>query len=294
MDKHAHDHANGMAHGGMGHAEAAEGLWWFPAWWDAPLLVVLITMLAAYLFLLWRTSREERSGADKRSALAFILGLTVVFVGISSPFVFLRAGSHLGYMVQLELLMSLSPPLLLLGLRPVLGLLPEGRFTSGLSRLSLVPALTLLIWLLVIYAWHIPTLHMMGRMGTYSQVVYPVQLASYVVAGLLFWWPIIGPVERFGGMRLPGKLGYLALAQVGAALLAALLIFYPHLIYDHGPITQPFGLSAMTDQKVSGVAMMVVDMMVASTVAGWLVLRSLERSLLRTEVRQLSPEVDDG
>lgn len=191
--------------------------------------------------------------------------------------------------------MSVAPPLLLLGLRPVLSLLPnKGRFTSGLSPVGLMPALTLPIWLLVIYAWHIPTLHMLGMMGTYSQVVYPLQLASYVTAGLLFWWPVVGNVDGPGGMSLLGKLGYLALAQVGAALLAALLIFYPHLIYDHGPITQPFGLSAMTDQKVSGVAMMVVDMMVASTVAGWLVLRSLERSLLRTEVRQLSPEVDDG
>lgn len=294
MDKHAHDHANGMAHGGMDHAGAAGEPWWSPSWWDAPLLAVLITMLACYFFLLRRTSRGERSSPDRRSALALVLGLSFVFVGVSSPFVFLREGSHLGYMLQLELLMSVSPPLLLLGLRPVLSLLPKGRFRGVLSRLGSLPALTLAIWLLVIYAWHIPALHLSGMMGTYSQFVYPLQLASYVAAGLLFWWPVVGSVDRPGKMSLLGKLGYLALAQVGAALLAMLLIFYPYLVYDHGPITQPFGLSAIVDQRVSGVAMMVVDMMVASTVAGWIVLQALERSLLRTDVRQLSPEVGDG
>lgn len=75
-------------------------------------------------------------------------------------------------------------------------------------------------------------------------------------------------------------------------MLAALLLFYPQLIYDHGGTTQPLGLSGMVDQKVSRV--MVVNMGVASTVAGWVVLRELGRLSLSVNARRLSPEANDG
>lgn len=283
------NHGQMRGNGGM----AANGAWWSPSWWDAPLLAAALFVLGGYLFLLWR-ARGQRGAPDEKAAFAFIAGLTIVFIGVSSPFIFLRVGSHLGYMLQLELLMSLAPPLLLLGLLPLVRFLPKRRFASRLLRLAFVAALTLPVWLGVIYAWHVPSLHMIGIMGPLSQLVYPLQLVSYVGAGLLFWWPMVRLAGRSGGMSLLGKLGYLALAQAGAALLAALLIFHPQLIYDHGPITQPLGLTGMVDQKVSRIAMMVVDMGVASTVAGWIVLREMGRSALQANSRRRLANVGDG
>lgn len=263
-------HAGHGAHGGM---TANDGPWWSPSWWDALLLAALVVVLAVYLFLAWR-SRRHAGGPDGRVVFAFSLGLSFTLAGVSSPFVILREGSHLGYMLQLELLMSLAPPLLLIGLAPLAG---------RLSRLRSPPALALGFWLLVIYLWHLPSLHMMGMMGSHSGLIYPAQLASYLIAGLLFWRPLIRGAE----MAPLGKLGYLAAAQVGVGLLAAILIFYPQVIYAHGAITQPFGLSALADQKISGAVMMVVDMLVASTVAGWVVLRALANPSWRESLPQL-------
>jgi putative membrane protein len=263
LDKHDHPH------GGLG--PTGDGPWWSLSQWD---VLIAAALLAAYL-LSARHSRRRDGGLDGQAPLAWALGLAAMFVAASSPFAFLRESSHLGYMAQLELLMSLAPPLLLLGLRPAWGFclnLKERRFVGALWRIISMPALTLGVWLAIIYAWHLPTLHMLGM---HSRVLYTIQLSSYVVAGLLFWWPVIAPAGDEAGMRPLGKLGYLALAQAGAGLLAAILIFYPRVIYAHGLVTEPFGLSALADQKLSGVAMMVVDMMVASTVAGWIALRGL-------------------
>lgn len=286
----AHDHAH-MVHGSSG--SMGDGLWWSLSQWDVLALAVLAAILAAYLFLVW-WSRQRTGGSEGRAALAFALGLAVIFVAITSPLVSLvrqESGSHLMFMVQLELLISVSPPLLLLGLRPTLNFFSERNgFMHRFSRLiSSVPGLTLGIWLLPVYAWHSPALHMWGMMG--SPTSYTLMLSSFMVTGLLFWWPLIEPARDGGaaGMRPLGKLGYLVMAQVGAGLLAAALIWYPGLVYNHGSPTQPFGLSGLADQKVSGVVMMVMDMTVASIVAGWIFFQALasadwqERLALRAD-----------
>lgn len=273
---------------GHSHGQAAPGAtsgWLAFTAWDTALLISLLATLAGYALL----ARRKRGGAgsfDKKAAAAFVLGLAAVFTAASSSSMFLKEGSHLGYMAQLELMMSVAPPLLLLGLRPLLARMFE---RSGFAQpFSTIPAFTLGVWLLTLYAWHLPALHMLGM---HSWLANPLQLASYAVAGLLFWGPLILTAEREAAMSAFAKLGYLALAQVGAGLLAAILIFHPQVIYAHGEITQPFGLSAMLDQKASGAAMMVVDMAVASTVAGWIVLRALsgtrwQRSLSASSLRE--------
>ena len=272
MDGHPHEQAHAAHEASGAHDTAGTTSDWLAfTGWDAVLLAALLAALAGYVLLARRT-RGGAEGFERRAAFAFALGLGAVFAAASSPLILLKEGSHLGYMMQLELMMSVAPPLLLLGLLPLLVPVSERSGSTNLSRSGSVPALTLGIWLATVYTWHVPALHMLGM---HSWLANPIQLASYAVAGLLFWWPVVGTVGRPGEMSLLAKLGYLALAQVGAALLAALLIFYPEVIYAHGPITQPFGLSAIVDQKISGAVMMVVDMAVASTVAGWILLRAL-------------------
>ncbi|CAN5742862.1 cytochrome c oxidase assembly protein [soil metagenome] len=251
------------AQGGSGPTEPASGLLEFTVW-DASLLALLVGAFAIYFFVGRRGGR-----LSGKTTLAWGVGLTVLFMAAFSPFASLREGSHLGYMMQLELMMTFSPLLILLGLRPMLGLLSDRRW---FLRLASLPALTVSVWVLTLYFWHIPAIHMAGM---HSGGLYPLQILSYLIVGLLFWLPVICDEDPKVGMRPLGKLGYLALAQAGAGLLAAILIWYPEVIYAHGAATQPFGLSALLDQRLSGVIMMVFDMMVASTVAGWVVLRAL-------------------
>jgi putative membrane protein len=77
-----------------------------------------------------------------------------------------------------------------------------------------------------------------------------VEHASFLAAGLLFWWPVIG--------REPGwpVLLYLFLATVPCDALSALVTFcgrvvYPH--YLHAP--RRFDLSPLGDQELAGALM---------------------------------------
>jgi cytochrome c oxidase assembly factor CtaG len=213
-------------------------------------------------------SLARRSGRGTYGEAVFAGGLALVFFALWMPVTSLALrGSHLAYMAQMEVLIGAAPVLLLLGLRPLLGPKP--------SSLTLPAVVPLGVWLLVIYAWHLPYLHALAMQ---FGAVYVVQLLSFLGAGLLFWWPVISPSAS--GMRPWGKLAYLAAAQAGAGLLAAVLIWWPEAIYHHQHATSslPWGISALLDQRLSGAVMMVADMLVASTVAGWVILGSLDGS----------------
>ena len=278
QDPHHADHAGGAheTHGGAGghHANdvgAYQDLLAF-AGWDAAVAFAALAVLVGCALIVWRSSRGR---LDPTAVFAVGAGVVVAFFAAASPLGSLVArGSHLAFMLQLELLMNVAPPLLLLGLLPAMRLAKE---RPAYSRTGVAPMFGLGVWLLAMYVPHLPAVHAVV-LG--SPVAYALQLAGFVAAGALFWSPILGD----GGMGLRGKLAYLALAQVGAGLLAAFLIWYPGLVYDHQHGALPFGLSAVADQRLSGVAMMVVDMLVASTAAGWIFVRAAagarpERSL---------------
>lgn len=232
--------------------------------WDAALAVGALVALGG-LWLVARRGVPRGARPGWRIPTAAVLGLAAATLAASSPVgALVWRGSHVSFMVQLELLMNVVPVLLLLGVGTVF------RSAGGsLARVLATPALGLGAWLLVMYASHLPVVH---GLVMQSRTAYALLLLAFVVAGALFWAPVVSS----DAVRPLGKLGYLALAQAGAGLLAAVLIWSPAPLYAHGHGgTMPFGFSALLDQKLSGAVMMVVDMLVASTVAGWIFVRSL-------------------
>ena len=156
--------------------------------WDVPLLVLLAATYAVY------ASLARRSGRGTNGEVVFAGGLALAFFALWMPVTSLAMrGSHLAYMVQMEVLIGVTPVLLLFGLRPLLG--------TKRSHLALPAVATLGVWLLAIYAWHLTPLHALAMQFV---AVHVVQLLSFLGAGLLFWWPVISPGAS--GMSGLGKL----------------------------------------------------------------------------------------
>ncbi len=248
-----------------------------------------------YAFVAWRLWRAAgRFGGW--AAAAWTVGLLVVFVALESPLDAI-AEEHLvsAHMLQHGLLTSVAPPLLLLGLyprlvvpytRPVLKPLLRDRRAHAVLRSLSAPALALGLWLAVLYVWHLPALY---QSALRNEGVHVAQHLFFVNAGLLFWLPVIEPVPALARMRPLAKLGYLAAGQVGTALLAAALVWGPELYHFYDPLDTLWGLSHAADQRLAGLVMMVVDMLVALTAARWIVLGALGREAGR---RRLSPAVE--
>jgi putative membrane protein len=159
-------------------------------------------------------------------------------------------------MVQHLLLGDIAPLLLLVSLSRVI-MRPATRRLVRVERALgplASPLTALLLWLFVMYLWHVPALY---DAAVENPFVHLVEHVSFFAAGIALWWPLIQPVpmrHRLTGMQ---PLGYVAGAKAGLAALGLYLAWsttalYPY--YEHTP--RIWGLSPVEDQNIGGVLMM--------------------------------------
>jgi len=120
--------------------------------------------------------------------------------------------------------------------------------------------------------------------------VHDLEHLSFVLAGLLAWYALLG----LAGRRAAGRPRRLALA---VALFAAGQILAMILIFSFEPLypfyaEQPerlFGLSPLTDQRLAGLVMMAEQTITLGSLAAFLLLAS-DRALRRDEQAALRAE----
>jgi len=145
-------------------------------------------------------------------------------------------------MVMHLLIMMVAAPLILFAVRPTLA-----RWRPQIIFCWLAGALTVLLW-------HVPAVF---ELALESHFWHRLELASFFVAGILFWLPVIQP-HTSARWSLPV---YLFLATLPCDALSAFLVFCGHIVYrpylvganDHGM----FGLSPLEDQALAGALMWV-------------------------------------
>jgi cytochrome c oxidase assembly factor CtaG len=249
---------------------------------DIPVVIGLLAAECIYILLV-RRLWHKAGRYDTRSTWAWSIGVAVIFIALESPLDTIGEERLLSaHMLQHELLLTVAPTLLLLGLFPRLVVpitrsvfkpLLRNRYTYALLRVIFSPYCTLGAWLVCIYTWHLPLFYLLALR---SDLIHRVEHFSFITAGLLFWLPIIEPVPGLTKMRPLAKLGYLALGQIGTAPLAAIFLWSPTLLYPYYASKIPlWGISHLSDQQWAGMVMMIVDMLAALTAAGWIALKAL-------------------
>ena len=117
------------------------------------------------------------------------------------------------------------------------------------------PIVGLLAGSLLLWAWHLPALY---QLALREPAVHPVEHASFIAGGLLFWYPVVQPWPSRS--RWPGAamIPYLLVADVQNTLLAALLTFSDRVLYPfylfQGRVTEA---AVLQDQVLAGVIMWV-------------------------------------
>jgi putative membrane protein len=144
------------------------------------------------------------------------------------------------HMAQHLLLMVVAAPLILLGTR-----------NSFTVRWRPHPTFCWLAGTLTVILWHVPAVF---ELALQAPVWHVIEDASFVLAGLLFWYPVI----HFGFATRPWTLPlYLFLATLPCDALAAFLAFCGHVVYRPYLSARGgmFGLSPLEDQALAGALM---------------------------------------
>lgn len=264
-------------------------------------LVIVFTALVYVRGWLRLRSSSLNAIAPWRAA-GFLLGLSLIWVGVASPIGALDHELLTVHMVQHLLLMTLAPPLIWLGapvmpllqglprqfvqgvIRPVFGWSPLQRLGRALGQ----PAFCWLAACAVLMGWHIPALF---ALGLRSEVWHGIEQSSFLVSGLLFWWPVIQPWPSVSRWPEWSILLYLFLATLPCDILSGFLVFCDRVVYPgYFASAKPLGFSALEDQQCAGALMwtcVTVVYLVAGTILTTHLLsprRSREYELAKAEL----------
>jgi len=209
------------------------------------------------------------SGFRPRKRVLFFWTAAVVFVlAACSPLHYLGMHRYFSvHMITHIMLLLVCGPLLVLSIP---ALLPK-RLQRGVNRLSaFLCRRSWLGWLAgigVMWFWHIPAVFdaAAAQMHTSYSVLPLLHTISMVLAGMLFCWPLAGPVPQYRIHPLQGVL-YLFTACITCSLLGLLITFAPLGTYHHyldmdammyGAGGSAPGLSRAADQQAAGLIMWV-------------------------------------
>jgi putative membrane protein len=248
--------------------------------WSAPPSVIAPAALALLCFAQasLRLRRRGRSDlADWKRAALFTGGLLVILAGLISP-IHTLGENHLlwVHMLQHVLIGDLGIALLLTAVRGpllvfllparVLGPIARDRDVRAILAFLLRPKVACGLWAANLAVWHIPSLFIYADLHPW---LHDVEHACWMLAGLLVWTLLIDP----GSHRRLTNAGRIALGATmfGAGqVLTSVLVFSFHPLY---PIYRgAYGFSALTDQKLAGIVMMLEQLLVLGTFA-YLMLR---------------------
>jgi putative membrane protein len=267
------------------------------AWRPDPLPLAGVALAAlAYLWASRRVAgRHPRNPPPRWRTWSFLGGLAAIILALSSPIEAYEAQLFSVHMVQHMLLELVAAPLLLLAAPATLALRaaapPVRRRLLALLHSRAVAVLTfpLLTWLVfaaVNWGWHFS--------GLYDQALenpplHYLQHATFLLAALLFWWPVVAADPGRWRLPHPVRLFYLFLAMpqnsfLGVALMSAPTVLFPHYLST----PRSWGPTPLADQNLGGVIMWVFGDVVfltamAAVVASWV--RHEDRRTARLDAR---------
>jgi len=236
--------------------------------WALLVLLGATLLLAASLYIRgWLLLRELRLDAVPFSrACCFLFGLLLIWAALGSPIASYHHDLLIFHMVEHLLLMTFAPALLLLGepMRVFWSAVPQSaqnsfgaafhqpllrRFASWLAN----PVLCWSVSAITLIGWHIPVLF---TLGLRSDAWHASEQASFFVAGILFWWPVIRPWPSSSTAAQWPILLYLFLATLPCDILSGFLVFSDRVVYPvYFSAPRLFGLSALADQQCAGALM---------------------------------------
>src|SRR5271165_3659553 len=242
----------------------------FLAWSFPPWVCLALEITAIVYWRGWWLIRKTRPALFPVWRLCcFLAGIASIIVALASPLDTFSDRLLFLHMTQHLLLMSIAPPLIVLGaptvpmlrglprwlVRPVLGPLIR---TIWLRRLFKSLVSLRVAWILMNAAyigWHIPAAY---ELALRSWQWHIVEHACFLLSSILFWWPVIRPwPSRFSGSRWL-LLPYLLSADIVNTGLSALLCFSGRVLYpSYADQPRMFGISALSDQAAAGALMWV-------------------------------------
>ncbi len=263
---------------------------WLTEWdWEPSILIGTAIIIGLYLYAIGPFA--ERHGFERISrgkALSFLLGVDIIFLSLVSPLDKL-GDTYLfsAHMIQHLLLTMVGPPLMLIGtpewfMRPIV----RNKALFAVARCLTYPAVAFLLFNADFLLWHAPSLY---DATLENSTIHVIEHLSFIIFGLLNWWPIFSPSRDLPRLSIGGQVLYLFLSGMPSVLLGAGLTFTPPLYAPYIAAPRAWGISAATDQQLGGLIMWIpVNLMFIATMSAlflrWMQKKEIEQATTEREM----------
>jgi cytochrome c oxidase assembly factor CtaG len=218
-------------------------------------------------------------------AILYLLGISLLLIAVASPLAILADQYLFIARVLQSLLLFLIVPALL-----VLGLPASPDQQTGPTPVKLA-TITWIFGMATLAAWHVPKWFDASR---HNQSLQVFEQASLLIAGVVFWWPVLGPRKDQRLPPVPWAAVYLFAACVVFSLLGLSLTYTSagvHLDYFNPRdtlgilplIRDTWHFSPETDQETGGLLIWAGGCMVCAVCVMGLFLVWYDSSEVRNE-----------
>ena len=248
--------------------------------WELPIPLTLPTLVVAAVYLRgWLSFRSKHLEIiPVWRANSFLLGMSLTWVAVGSPFAAFDEGWLTVHMIQHLLLMTVAPPLILLGapvmpflhglprplVRVIVGPVMRSPLIQKFGRALSHPLVCWLAATAALIGWHIPVVF---NLALRAEGWHILEHISFLGTGLLFWWPVIQPWPSVSRWPRWSILLYLFAATLPCDLLSGFLVFCERIVYPTYISTSQPASVVLADQQCAG-ALMWTSVTIIYLVAG--------------------------
>lgn len=219
--------------------------------------------------------------------ICFGAGIGTFAMALFSPIGALAEELIIFHMIEHLLIGDVATLLVVLGLtrsvlQPILAIPLFNKLQGAFSN----PILIFFLWAGNFFMWHVPALY---DAAYGANMIHGLQHGMFFFFGALMWMPVFGPLPtpRWFG---PGwKIIYVAVVRFGAGLLGNVLMWTKTELYTRYAVGQrEWGLSAIEDQGIAGVVMMMEGIFFIIGVLAWTYYRAAGQSMRKQELVDLA------
>lgn len=231
--------------------------------WNPAILISLIVIAGVYTGVFyyfkrrgWLKALREEGLIKWSQPVCFALSLITILVALMSPIDTMSSLLFTMHMTQHILLIMVAAPLLLLGIpeafvRPFI----QKPFIKTALQGITHPFVAFIVFNITLVVWHLPAIY---DAALHNETLHDLEHAMFFYTGVLSWWPVLSPTRELPRLSYPGQILYIFLMAIPSGVLGAVLVFGKHVLYPtYETVPRLWGLTALTDQQMGGLVMMV-------------------------------------
>jgi len=241
--------------------------------WSFPVAPFIGLSLLLILYLRgWRAAfRTRNRELPPWRGACFVAGIISLWIAIASPIDALDDYLLAVHMMQHFILMSVAPPLIVLGAPtvPLLRGLPRwliralsrpvfrARWFHKLCRLITHPVFAWLAMNIAYLGWHVPALF---ELTFRSEKIHNFEHLCFFLTSTAFWWVVIEPWPSRSRWQRWTVIPYLLTADILNTVLSATLAFSGKVLYSsYAAAPRICSLTPLQDQVAAGAEMWVLN-----------------------------------